>query len=117
MQTLVRSLVAVGALAACAFAGQALARTGTGDPAEVFRERPVNPTLPIDVVLHGQLRLRSQLGVGLDLGRGPSPTNGEPLFDDGAQLGHDARLRLAPSLFLGDDLRVFADVDVMGASL
>lgn len=102
---------------ACALALPVRARTGTGDPVEVFRERPVNPDVPVDLVLHGQLRLRSQLGLGLDLGRGPSPTSGEPLFGDAVQHGHDARLRLTPSLFLGDDLRVFADVDLLAASL
>ncbi len=110
-------VVTLALVAAVACAQQARARTGTGDPAEVFRERPVNASLPVDLVLHGQLRLRSQLGYGLDLERGPSPTSGAPLYGAGLQLGHDARLRLTPSLFLGDDVRVFADVDVIAASL
>ncbi len=112
-RALVVTVALIGALA-CAHAARA--RTGTGDPAELFRERPVNPSVPVDLVLHAQLRLRSQLGLGLDLERGPSPTSGAPLFGAGMQHGHDARLRLTPSLFLGDDVRVFADVDVIAAS-
>ena len=113
-----RAHVATAVLVSALVGGPgAHARTGTGDPAEVFRERPVNASLPVDLVLHGQLRLRSQLGLGLDLQRGPSPTSKAPLFGSGVQHGHDARLRLTPSLFLGDDVRVFADVDVIAASL
>lgn len=108
---------ALAVLALLALAAPARARTGTGDPAEVFRERPVNPDSPIDLVLHGQLRLRSQAALDLDLGRGPAPTSGAPLYGEGLQLGSDARLRLTPSLFVGDELRVFGDVDLLAASL
>lgn len=103
------SLLALGA--------PARARTGTGDPAEIFRERPVNPDHAIDLVLHGQLRLRALGALDLDLERGPAPTSDEPLFGDDPALASDARLRLSPSLFLGDELRVFADVDLLAASL
>lgn len=117
MRPLAVSLLAACTLTVSVYAAQAHARTGTGDAAEVFRERPVNSDSHVDLVLHGQLRLRSQLGVGLDLERGPSPTTGEPLFGGDVQPGHDVRLRMAPSLFLGDDLRLFADVDLIAASL
>ena len=106
----------LGVVAAAA-ATPAGARTGTGDPAEVFRDRPVNPDNAIDLVLHGQLRLRSQVGLGLDLGRGASPTSGRPLYGKRVQLGQDARVRLTPSLFVGDDVRLFLDVDLLAASL
>lgn len=108
---------AVALLACLALAAPASARTGTGDPAEVFRDRPVNAEHGVDLVLHGQLRLRTLAGLDLDLDRGPSPTSGEPLFAPGLPLAADARLRLTPSLFVGDDLRLFADVDVLSTSL
>jgi uncharacterized protein (TIGR04551 family) len=89
------------------------ARTGTGDPAEIFRDKDPND----DLVMHGQLRLRTALYNNLDLGRGDSPTTGEPLFDPSAVFGGDARLRLTPSFFIGDELRTYMDLDVANASL
>lgn len=90
----------------------ALARTGTGDPVEIFREHA-----PDDVVLvHGQLRLRSALYLNLDLDRGAAPSNGLPLFAEDALAGHDARVRFSPSVFLGD-VRLFLDTDLAEASL
>ena len=113
------TLLACAALASAAFASSsARARTGTGDPAEIFRDKDPDA----DLVLHGQLRLRSAAYVNLDLDRGPSPTDGAPLFGPAsssapALFGHDARARFSPSFFIGDDLRVFLDVDLFTASL
>jgi hypothetical protein len=119
-ETRARSIPCVAALLAGLFAAPVSARTGTGDPAEVFRERGPDDAL----VLHGHLRLRSAAFFNLDLDRGPSPTTGLPLFPEGepgpgagSVVGHDARVRIRPSLFLGDELRVFLDVDVLTASL
>lgn len=106
-----RSLLVVAALLG---AQAAHARTGTGDPVEVFRAKKPDEAL----VLHGHLRLRSAAFFNLDVDRGASPTTGLPLFpEDGAVLGHDARVRVTPSLFLGDELRLFLDVDLLTASL
>jgi hypothetical protein len=95
-------------------AAAASARTGVGDPIHVFRERPVSDG-NIDFVLHGHLRLRSALTAGADL-RLIEPTTKTGIFPTNGTYpthGHDFRLRLTPSLFLGDDVRVFADVDLL----
>jgi hypothetical protein len=77
---------------------RSLARTGMGDPVEVFREHA-----PDDLVsLHGHVRLRSQFSLGV--------------FDEDVAHGHDARARFTPSLFLGD-FRLFLDADVVDASI
>ena len=109
--------LALALLSLLVLAAPAAARTGTGDPAEVFRERPVNPDHAVDLVLHGQLRLRALGALDLDLERGAAPTRGDSLFGDDPAFASDARLRLTPSLFVGDELRVFADVDLIAASL
>ena len=108
-----RAVLAILALAAL----PAAARTGTGDPVEIFRERHPDDYL----VLDGHIRLRSAAYFNLDLDRGDSPSTGAPLFleeghGDSLVTGHDARIRIAPSLFLGD-FRLFADVDVANGSL
>jgi hypothetical protein len=105
--------VALAVIVSSVLSSSALARTGTGDPVEVFRDKA-----PDDIVaLHGQLRLRSAAFFNLDLDRGPSPTTGETIFpDDDVVLGHDARVRLSPSIFLGDEVRLFLDTDVVNAS-
>lgn len=110
------ALLCLGGLL-CLLGTPAHARTGTGDPVEVFREREPDES----VVLHGHLRLRSAAYFNLDLDRGPSPTTQVPLFpgdEDGSLVtGHDARLRLTPSFFLGDELRLFLDADLVNARL
>lgn len=103
-------LLALLALAA----GDASARVGFGDPAETFREREAEQWL----VPHGHLRLRGALYNNLDLDRGPSPSTGTPLWPEGqgpldTTTGADLRVRLSPSFFLGDDVRVFVEVDLL----
>lgn len=92
----------------------AFARIGFGDPMEVFREREPEQW----IAPHGHLRLRGALFGNLDLDRGPSPSTKEPLWPRGEgpldhTAGADLRLRLSPSFFLGDDVRVLLEVDVL----
>ena len=89
----------------------ALARTGMGDPVQPWREKDPDEWLSF----HGHLRLRSALMDHLDLGRGPSSDGSLlwPTGDNGVTVGHDLRLRLAPSLFLGDSVRIFVELDVL----
>ncbi len=96
---------------AFAFVAALAARTGTGDPAEIFRDKDPQS----DLVLHGQLRLRSALYNNLELDR--RLFKPDALFPQGLVLGNDARVRLTPSFFIGDDLRAFLDVDLVTASL
>jgi uncharacterized protein (TIGR04551 family) len=92
-------------------ATQARARVGTGDPAAVFRERPAGD---ISFVFHGHVRARSAVWWNADLGV-VSPTGQVPLFptnDFDLVHGHDLRARFTPSLFLGEQIRLFGDVDL-----
>ena len=91
----------------------ASARVGMGDPVEVWREREPDQLL----LMHGHLRLRPAVFQNLDLDRGPS-SDGSLLWPGGATdldltTGADLRLRLAPSIFLSDEARVFVEVDVL----
>ena len=91
----------------------ASARVGMGDPVEPWRERAPDELL----ILHGHLRLRPALYQNLDLDRGPS-SDGSSLWPTGAPdldltTGGDLRLRVAPSIFLSDEARVFVEIDVL----
>lgn len=95
-------------------ASPALGRVGFGDPMEPWREREPGQWLRFD----GYLRLRGALYGNLDLDRGPSPTTGKPLWPDGetpldVTAGSDLRARLKPSVFLGDEVRLVFEVDVL----
>lgn len=95
-------------------ASPSLARVGFGDPMEVFRERQPEQWL----VPHGHLRLRGGLFGNLDLDRPPSPSSKQVLWPAGEgpldhTAGADLRVRLAPSFFLGDDVRVLLEVDLL----
>jgi uncharacterized protein (TIGR04551 family) len=87
------------------------ARTGMGDPVQPWREKDPDEWL----AFKGHLRLRSAFMHDLDLGRGPSSDGAVlwPSGDDGFTTGHDLRVRLAPSIFLGDSVRLFLEVDVL----
>jgi uncharacterized protein (TIGR04551 family) len=110
---LVFALIVVVALG---LAGGSRARTGMGDPVQPWREKQPDEWF----VLHGHLRLRSAVFSHLDLDR-PSGVVGAgstPLWPAGQGTldlthGHDLRLRLAPSFFLGDTARVFVEVDLL----
>jgi uncharacterized protein (TIGR04551 family) len=89
----------------------AQARTGMGDPVQPWREKDPDEWLSF----RGHLRLRSALMKDLDLQRGPS-SDGSVLWprgDEGLTTGHDLRLRLSPSIFLGDSVRLFVEIDVL----
>jgi uncharacterized protein (TIGR04551 family) len=99
-------------LALCAATG-ANARTGWGDPIQPWRDKEPDDTF----VFHGHLRLRSSLMQNLDLGRAPS-SDGTPLWLHGDNpqnltTGGDLRVRLAPSFFIGDSVRMFLEVDLL----
>ena len=104
-------------LIACAFAVlvsmAADARTGWGDPVQPWRDKGPDDT----VVFHGHLRLRSALMSNFDLNRAPS-SDGSRLWLPGdgpgnITTGSDLRVRLAPSFFLGDSVRLFLEVDLL----
>jgi uncharacterized protein (TIGR04551 family) len=109
-----KRLIALTGLFAVVASGAASARVGFGDPAEPFRERAPDDWIVVD----GHLRLRGAVFGNLDLDRGPSPSTGKPLWPAGegpldTTTGADMRVRLAPSFFLGDDVRVFLEVDLL----
>lgn len=90
-----------------------LARTGWGDPVQPWRDKEPDETF----VFHGHLRLRSALYSNMDLGRAPS-SDGSRLWLPGEgpaniTTGSDLRVRLAPSFFLGDSVRLFLEVDLL----
>ncbi len=94
----------------------ALARTGMGDPVQPWREKKPDEWL----VLDGHLRLRSALFANLDLDRpaGVVGAGSAVLWPQGQgpldlTHGHDLRLRLAPSVFVGDVVRVVVEVDLL----
>lgn len=107
---------AATAVLVCALQQSAHARTGNSDPVEVFREREVDDEDNWDLVLHGHLRARGAGYHGLDMGL-VSPTTKAPPFAPGTGASGDVRARLTPSLFVGEDLRLFADVDAVALGL
>jgi len=95
-------------------ARDASARVGFGDPAKTWRDREPDDVLLFDA----HLRLRGALYGNLDLDRGVSPSTKRPLWPEGEgpldhTAGTDARVRLAPSIFMGDDVRLFIEVDLL----
>ena len=89
------------------------ARTGWGDPIQPWRDKEPDQTF----VFHGHLRLRSGLMSNLDLDRAPS-SDGSRLWLPGAgpanlTSGGDLRVRLSPSFFMGDYVRLFLEVDLL----
>lgn len=108
-----RALVCAG-LVLLVGAGPARARVGFGDPAEPWRERAPEQWLRID----GYLRARAAIFGNLDLDRGPSANTGLALWPAGEGpldlgAGSDLRLRVRPSFFAGEDVRVVMATDVI----
>jgi uncharacterized protein (TIGR04551 family) len=109
----VKRLVLALVMLAASAAG---ARVGFGDPSSDWRDRKPEQVLMFD----GHLRLRGAVFSNLDLGRPAGPTTsvwpeGEgPLNLTG---GGDMRLRLAPSVFLGDTVRLGIELDLANAGL
>lgn len=94
--------------------GVAQARVGFGDPAQSFRDHKSGELLDFK----GHLRVRGALYNNLDLNRGNSPSTGRPLWPSGegprdTTGGADMRVRLSPSLWLNDDVRMFLEVDLL----
>jgi uncharacterized protein (TIGR04551 family) len=92
------------------------ARTGMGDPVQPWREKQPDEGL----VLDGHLRLRSALYSHLDLdrpagvaGAGSTVLWAQGTGDGDITGGSDLRLRLSPSIFLGDVARVVVEVDLL----
>jgi uncharacterized protein (TIGR04551 family) len=90
------------------------ARVGFGDPAETWREREADEMFLFDA----HLRMRAAHYGNLDLDRGVSPSTGKALWPAGegpldSTAGTDMRVRLAPSFFFGDDVRLFLEVDLL----
>ena len=113
---------AVGRLLACVVvvvAAPAFARVGFGDPAAAFRDREPDQVL----LMHAQGRVRLGVYSNLDLDRGVSPSTGLPLWPTGQTpldltFGTDQRVRLSPSIFLDDNVRLFLEVNLFdGVSL
>jgi uncharacterized protein (TIGR04551 family) len=112
-QRLALLVVVVGAALS---SSAALGRTGMGDPVQPWRDKRPDEWLLLD----GHLRLRSVLTSHLDLDRpvGVPGAGRTALWAPGQGAldlthGHDLRLRLAPSFFLGDVARVVVEVDLL----
>ncbi|MEW5853793.1 MAG: hypothetical protein AB2A00_33770 [Myxococcota bacterium] len=89
------------------------ARVGFGDPGETFREHKPGELFS----LKGHLRVRGAVYNGMDLEARPSPS-GQTYWPRGdgplrTTTGADMRLRLSPTLWFGEDVRVFVEVDVL----
>jgi uncharacterized protein (TIGR04551 family) len=111
-----RTLMLCALLSAVLGSVETLARTGMGDPVQPWREKDPGAWL----VMGGHLRLRSALFSHLDLDRpagvvGAGSTRLWPQGEGPLDLtaGHDLRLRLSPSLFLGEVARVVLEVDLI----
>jgi uncharacterized protein (TIGR04551 family) len=89
------------------------ARVGFGDPAEAFRDHKAGQLLDFK----GHLRVRGAGYQNLDLDHRQSPS-GQVLWPRGdtplnITTGADMRVRLSPSLWLGEDVRVLLEVDLL----
>jgi uncharacterized protein (TIGR04551 family) len=111
-----RGLLAFALALASSWSTSTQARTGMGDPVQAWREKAPDEWLVVD----GHLRLRSALYSHLDLDRpaGVTGAGSTALWPQGSgdldvTGGHDLRLRLSPSIFLGDVARVVVEVDLL----
>lgn len=112
------SALAIGFALTSLQAPSAHARVGFGDPAKAFRDRDPEA----DFVFAVQGRTRIGLFSNLDLDRGLSPNSGLPLWPTlGGEnsegpldltFGTDQRVRIAPSFFLDENVRLFAEVNL-----
>jgi len=111
----------------CAFATLSLpaahARATEEAPDEVpLRSLSVTPSPWHDfkLTLGGYLRVRGDVWNDLDLSRGPTPSTGQPIFPTPAAGGNDhtitsadMRVRLEPTLEVGQAVRVHMRIDVL----
>jgi uncharacterized protein (TIGR04551 family) len=89
-------------------------------------EAPLTPLMvpsawkELKLRLDGYLRVRADVWNDVDLSRGPTPTTGQPVFPvpaagggDHTLTGVDMRLRLEPTLEVGQTVRIHLRVDVL----
>lgn len=79
-----------------------------------------SPWRDFRLTLDGYYRVRADVFNDLDLSRGPTPTTGQPIFPvpaagggDHTLAGVDMRLRLEPTLEVGQAVRIHLRVDVL----
>jgi uncharacterized protein (TIGR04551 family) len=114
----------------CAFASLAIALalgTPAGATEEAADEVPLrmlamtpSPWHDFKLTLGGYLRVRGDVWNDLDLSRGPTPSTGQPIFptaaaggNDHTLTGADMRVRLEPTLEVGQTVRVHMRIDVL----
>ena len=114
----------------CAIASYAVA-TAAASAAQATEEAPdevplrmigmtPSPWRDFRLTLGGYLRVRGDVWNDLDLSRGPTPSTGQPIFPTPAAGGNDhtitsadMRVRLEPTLEVGQAVRVHLRVDVL----
>jgi uncharacterized protein (TIGR04551 family) len=79
-----------------------------------------SPWKDFKLTLDGYLRVRGELWNDLDLSRGPTPSTGQPIFPTPAAGGDektltaiDMRLRLEPTLEVGQSVKIHLRVDIL----
>ena len=114
------------AVASCAIAAVAVPATAraTEDAADEVPLRMLamtpSPWSDFRLTLGGYLRVRGDVFNDLDLSRGPTPSTGQPIFPTPAAGGNDhtitaadMRVRLEPTLEIGQAVRVHMRIDVL----
>ncbi len=79
-----------------------------------------SPWKDVKLTLDGYMRVRGDVFNDLDLSRGPTPSTGQPIFpvpaaggDDHTITAADMRLRLEPTLEVGQAVRIHVRADVL----
>jgi uncharacterized protein (TIGR04551 family) len=114
---------AAGPLERAAFAddtsGDRFFGAGDEEPLQPLALTP-SPWKDFKLTLDGYLRVRGDVWNDLDLSRGPTPSTGQPIFpvpagggDDHTITGADMRVRLDPTLEVGQTVRIHLRVDVL----
>ena len=92
---------------------------------QTISDEPALAPLPLEwkvlrLTLDGYLRVRGEVYNDLDLSRGPTPTTGQPIFpvpagggESHTLTGLDMRLRLEPTLAIGQAVRIHVRADVL----
>ena len=115
------------ALAYCASATFALFSAPAAATEDSPDEQPLHtlsvtpsPWKELRLTLDGYMRIRGDVFNDLDLSRGPQPSSGQPIFPTPAAGGNDhtitsadMRLRLEPTLEVGQAVRVHMRIDVL----
>src|SRR5438045_159234 len=107
------------AVAACALGGAARADDAADEAPLAPAAMTPSPWKDFKVTLDGYLRVRGDLWDDLDLSRGPTPSTGQPIFPTPAAgeghtlTGADMRVRLDPTIEVGQLVRLHLRVDVL----